>query len=95
MASRRNQSGAARDSRDYLGGAQDDEERVAVHPQPSAAVGAVRIFDREVVKTESSWTCLSRLLARLVQADPDEPVGQLEDFANAFDLDALIPRPSA
>ena len=58
-------------------------------------VGAVRVLDRQVVEAELLLDLAQQLLARLVQPDPDEPVGLLEDLADLLDLDALARRPSA
>ena len=74
-----------------LRGAKDDEERVAVHLDLGPLVGAVSVLDRQVVEAELRLHPAQQLLARLVEPDPDEAIGLLEDLADLLDVDALVP----
>ncbi len=71
--------------------AQDDEERVAVALELGPLMGAVGVFDREVVQAELLLDLPEQRFARLVEPDPEEPVRLLEDLADVLDLDVGDP----
>ena len=50
-------------------------------------MGAQRVLDGEVVQAELRLDLAQQLLARLVQADPDELAGDLQDLADVVDVD--------
>ena len=58
-----------------LRGAQHDEQGIAVDLELGALMRVVGVLDREVVQPEPALHPAQQLLARLVQAEPDEAVG--------------------
>src|ERR1051325_418380 len=70
-----------------LGGAQGDEQRVAVALELGPLVGQVRVLDGEVVQAELGLHLLQQPLVRLVEPDPHEAVVVGEDLADVLDLD--------
>jgi hypothetical protein len=60
-----------------LGGAQDQEQRVAVELELGPLVGVQRILDRERVQAELRLDLPQLRLIGLVKADPDEVAGSL------------------
>ncbi len=70
-----------------LGGAERDEERVAVALQLGPLVGQVGVLDGQVVQPELGLHLLEQRLVGLVEADPDEAVVLLEDLADVLERD--------
>src|SRR6185369_8240312 len=70
-----------------LGGAQGDEERVAVALELGPLVGQVGILDGEIVQAELGLDLPQQRLVRLVESDPYEAVVEGEDVADVLDLD--------
>ena len=64
---------------------QDDEERSFVVLELGALVGAKRVLDGQVVQAELALHLAQDFFARLVQADPDEPVRVRERLADVAD----------
>ena len=70
-----------------MGRTQDGEERVAVALELRPLVGTRGVLDREVVERELPLHFRQDLGIGLVQADPDEAAGLLEDLADIGDRD--------
>ena len=70
-----------------LGGAQHDEQRVAVLLELWSLVGAERVLDREIVQAECLLEGAQERLVGLLDADPHEPVRLAEDSADLLDRD--------
>ena len=56
-------------------------------------MGPVGVLDRQVVKAERLLDLLQQRFVRLVEADPDEPAGVLQDVAHRVEGDVGDPAP--
>ncbi len=72
-------------ARKQLRRSQDDEERAFVELELGTLVRAERVFDGEVVQMELALHLAQDFFARLVQADPDEPVRVRERLVDVAD----------
>lgn len=70
-----------------LGSTEDNEQGISIALQLGTLVGGVGVFDRQVVQPELALDVPEKVFVRLVQADPDEPVGIRKNPANVLDFD--------
>src|SRR5688572_9728822 len=71
----------------HLSGAQNDEKGIAIRLQFGSLVGAVRIFNGEIVKSELTLKTRQHFSTRLLQTNPDKLIGFLKNFADVFYFD--------
>lgn len=76
---------------DQLGGAGDDEERVAVLLDLGPGVGVLGVLDGEVVEVELGLDAEEQVAARLQQADPDHVAVPARPGGGAIDGDVAHP----
>ena len=67
--------------------AQNDKELVAVHLDLGTLVRKVRILDRQVVQVEGPLHLAQELFLRLVQANPYELAGLIQDIGDVIEID--------
>ena len=72
---------------DDLGGAGDDEQRLAVLLELGVLVGLAGVLDGERMQIELRLHPRQQLEARLVQADPDDVAKPPRPFAGVLDRD--------
>ena len=73
--------------------AQHDEQRVVVDLQLGPLMGAMGVFDRQIMQTEPRLDHAQHFLAGLQQSDPDELPG-LFGRSRRVDTDGLIAMPA-
>ena len=78
---------------DQLGGARDDEQRVAVLLELRPGVRVLGVLDREVVQAELALHPEQQVAARLQQADPDDVAVLAGPAGGAVDRDVADPAP--
>ena len=71
--------------------AQNDKELVAVHLDLGSLVRKVRILDRQVVQVEGPLHLAQELFVRLVQANPDELAGLIQNVSDVVEIDIADP----
>ena len=67
--------------------AQHDEQRLPVLLDLRALVGAMRVLDGQIVEPELRLDLPQELFVRLVQTNPDEAVGLLQNLAGLLERD--------
>ena len=79
----------------HLGGAGDDEQRLAVLFELGPLVGLERILDGKLVQAELRLDLPQEIEAGLVQADPDHMPGLARPLAGLLDGNSATRRPPA
>ena len=67
--------------------AQNDKQLVAVHLDLGSLVREVRILDRQVVQVKGPLHLAQELFLRLVQANPDELAGLIQNVGDVIEID--------
>ena len=80
---------------DRLGGARDDEQRLAILLDLRMLMRFAGILDGQIVEAELRLHPLQKIGAGLEQADPDDVAGSLRPLARVFDRDILDPTSAA
>jgi hypothetical protein len=80
--------------RHELGGTEHDEQRVVVLLDLGPLVGGMRILDGEIVKAELPLHARQDVRARLVQANPDEPIVLPQRVADSLDREVRDAAPA-
>jgi hypothetical protein len=76
---------------DQLRRVHHDEQRLAVDLELGPLMRLERILDREIMQAEALLHLAEDVLARLMQADPDEPPGLGLELGEAVDVEISDP----